>query len=139
MIENFKNQIEIRRKERGLTIQDLESEAGLKRSSLHNFLIGRVQLPRLDTFIKLAQFFDCSIDELVFFDDEKKSFNAEVTNVSLFKESLDLCVETFEKEGYSMLPRSVFSTAMKLYRYSIDNNLNAPDKGYLYGFLQSRN
>lgn len=137
MIDNLKSQIEIRRKNKNLTIKDLEAQSGLSPGSILNVLIGRVQSPKIDTVVKLANFFDCSIDELVLSEAEQKGFNIDVKNPALFKESFSLCFELFDKENIQVIPRALLSMVIQVYEYSLENNLNLADKGFATGLLKA--
>ncbi len=51
------------RKDKGLTQKALAAEIGLTERTIQNYEAGRV--PDLDELIKIADFFDCSLDYLV--------------------------------------------------------------------------
>lgn len=131
MIESLKSQIEMRRTKKNITVKDLEIRSGLKANSVLNLLIGRVKSPKIDTVMKLASFFECSVDELLGYKTDMSCFD--VQDVPLFKECVISCLKYFELKENKFVPNEFFEFVQKVYMYSLENNLDQPDQGYIMG------
>lgn len=62
---NFAKNLAYLRKSRKISMQQLADEIGLSRATLSHYENGN-RLPEFDNIIKLALYFECSIDELIF-------------------------------------------------------------------------
>ena len=131
MIESLKSQIEMRRAKKNITVKDLETLSGLKANSVLNLLIGKVKSPKIDTVEKLAIFFDCSVDELLGYKADMSY--TDVQDVALFKVCILSCLEYFELKENTFVPNEFFDFVQKVYMYSLENNLDQPDQGYIMG------
>ena len=131
MIENLKSQIEMRRAQKNMTIKDLEIRSGLKTNAILNLLISKVKSPKVDTVVKLANFFECSVDELL--GNQPETLYSEIKNETLFKECLLSCWHYFELKKNTIVPNKFFEFVQKVYIYSLKNNLDKPDQGYIRG------
>lgn len=62
---NFAKNITYLRKSKKISMQQLADEIGLSRATLSHYENGN-RLPEFENIIKLALYFECSIDELIF-------------------------------------------------------------------------
>lgn len=62
---NFAKNLTYLRKSKKISMQQLADEIGLSRATLSHYENGN-RLPEFENIIKLALYFECSIDELVF-------------------------------------------------------------------------
>ena len=62
---NFAKNLKYLRKKKNISMKELADKVGLSRSALSNYENGN-RLPEFESMIKLALYFECSIDELVF-------------------------------------------------------------------------
>lgn len=60
----MKNRLKELRKEEGLTLDEIQNQAGIKRGTYNNYENG-VTEPKLDTWQKLADFFNVPVDYLL--------------------------------------------------------------------------
>lgn len=58
------NRLKILRKEKHLRQEDLAKLIGVDRTTIAKWETGRVQ-PRLDRLLKMAEVFECTVDELL--------------------------------------------------------------------------
>ncbi|MDU6483120.1 MAG: helix-turn-helix transcriptional regulator [Paeniclostridium sordellii] len=63
---NFAKNLKYLRKKKNISMKELADKVGLSRSALSNYENGN-RLPEFESMIKLALYFECSIDELVFY------------------------------------------------------------------------
>ena len=71
------------RKKKGKTQEEMATELGIKKQNLQNYEIGKRE-PSIDILLTLAEYFDCSIDELVG-NEKKTSFDASPEKAELLK------------------------------------------------------
>lgn len=62
-INRFKDRLRMLRTEKNMTIAELATSLGLKRTTLNNYETG-LREPDMDTIISIARFFDVSLDFL---------------------------------------------------------------------------
>lgn len=87
----FTERLKLLRTERGMNMTTLAKNIGISKQAIHNIENGKSE-PSLYTTIKLAQFFECSLDELVF---GKITFNTQ--NIDFNLEHLTIELDEIEK------------------------------------------
>lgn len=63
--DNFAKNLKYLRKKKNISMKELADNIGLSRATLSHYENGN-RLPEFESMIKLALYFECSIDELVF-------------------------------------------------------------------------
>ncbi|EQK39976.1 helix-turn-helix family protein [[Clostridium] bifermentans ATCC 638] len=63
--DNFANNLKYLRKNRNISKKKLADDIGLSRATLTHYENGN-RLPEFESIVKLALYFECSIDELIF-------------------------------------------------------------------------
>jgi transcriptional regulator with XRE-family HTH domain len=58
---------------RHMTVRDLERQANLKRSVVHNIISGKSKQPNADTLLAIATAFGCTVDALINRKDEEEA------------------------------------------------------------------
>lgn len=72
----MKNRLKELREEKGLTLDDIENITGIKRGTFNNYENGKTE-PKLDTWGKLAVFFDVPVSYLMGITDDKNDNHVE--------------------------------------------------------------
>lgn len=67
---NYLSRIKELRTEKGLTLIEMSNQLGIGKATINNYELGRSE-PNISTLIKLAEYFDVSIDYLVGRSDER--------------------------------------------------------------------
>lgn len=73
----MKNRLKELREEKGLTLDDIENITGIKRGTFNNYENGKTE-PKLDTWGKLASFFDVPISYLMGLTDDENDSEIEI-------------------------------------------------------------
>lgn len=95
------NKLKYLRKEKGLTLDDLAKNVGIKRGTLNNYENEKTE-PKLETWKKLAEYFDVSIGYLQGLSDIKNPYKSEnylFENKGKLHKSKDFNLEDFKREG----------------------------------------
>lgn len=77
----MKNRLKELREEKGLTLDDIENITGIKRGTFNNYENGKTE-PKLDTWGKLAVFFDVPVSYLMGITKDKDDYGIEVKKYS---------------------------------------------------------
>lgn len=124
MENKFGETLKILRKEKKIT-QDIVSELiDVHRSNIANYENGRI-FPSLHSLIKIASYFNVSLDQLVFGIDNKFKYDANneimAENTSLMEVQLTLVekVKTLEEENRIL---KEYNKALKQYNAFLENN-----------------
>jgi transcriptional regulator with XRE-family HTH domain len=109
-------------KKKHLTIADVEKRSGLSRSSLYNFLCGRVREPRLDVILAAAKTLELEPAEI--FDLAKQNFDKKIESnsnncdLALLLECSQGVIEALIKRDRTASPDKIFAIIQKVYEYS---------------------
>jgi transcriptional regulator with XRE-family HTH domain len=108
--------------ERKLNVATVEKNAGLSRSSLYNFLTGRVNEPRLDVILAATKVLE--IDPLKFFNLDNFIIDKKVETISksynhlLLLECSQKVIEYLVKRQENISIDTTFKIIKKVYEYS---------------------
>ena len=73
LMNKLSNRLAYLRKKKGITLKEMSQELGdIKLASLSRYEHGRRE-PKLDTLVKIANYFDCSVDYLLGRTDQKNN------------------------------------------------------------------
>ena len=61
------------KKESGLSMKEISIQSGMSEPTLEKIFAGKSKDPKLTTLLMLCEFFDCSLDYLVYGDEPEKS------------------------------------------------------------------
>ena len=73
LMNKLSNRLAYLRKKKGITLKEMSRDLGsIKEASLSRYEHGRRE-PKLDTLVKIANYFDCSVDYLLGRTDQKNN------------------------------------------------------------------
>jgi len=124
MTAQLKDRIKLKMREKRLNIAELEKLAGLKRSSVGNFLQGRTKQPKIDTLQALAEVLECSVTELIGVEEPHRLSKEETSplleHVHLLLESMKEFIFHFENEEASQFTlNEALEIVKETYLYSL--------------------
>lgn len=61
------------KKESGLSMKEISAQSGMSEPTLEKLFAGKSKDPKLTTLLMLCEFFDCSLDYLVYGEETEKS------------------------------------------------------------------
>ena len=120
------------RQDKNLTLLEVEKATGISNANICRWENGKA-IPGIEFCIKLAKFYNCTLDELVGFTNEINSNSENVLSAQPKKS-----VSAFDNEFKDILSDKNFVQTAKLFN-AITPELRALSLGYLVGLLQSRN
>lgn len=110
----MKNRLKQLRKEKGLTLDDIQSQTGIKRGTYNNYENGTTE-PKLETWQALADYFDVSVPYL------RGATTYEVLDSAekgIYSHVIEAMNRAFNE--YALLPETR-EKILKAIAYSIDN------------------
>jgi transcriptional regulator with XRE-family HTH domain len=119
--------------EQGLTVTDLERQAGLKKSVVRNIIQDKSKNPTYSTLQAIAKELGCNVESLVGGTD-----NTKFKKSQLKKTNMGFMIEALEElnvfvTGHNIIPTSnkLVSCLQETHDYAVDNNLDKIDVRFL--------
>lgn len=122
------NTIKQKAKENGLSINRLEQNAGLKKGTVYNILLGRSKNPGIYTIQQLAIVLNCSVSDLF-----ENKLDTEVSTINfsqnddwdsvLYIKCLSYLVNTAKAKNISLSKQKAFALTDEIYLYSLKGEL----------------
>ena len=111
--------------ENDLSLLSFCKENGLKQSSMHALMTGRVKNPSLDTLLELAGILNCSLEFLAGRSDTKDTFSPGFSclnsdnpmDKAIYRQCFDAAEKAYKKYDIPLKP--VIVLAIELYEYSM--------------------
>ncbi len=107
-IESLKDLIE----ETGLSFRQLEKESGVSAMQFSRYLKGSI--PTIDVTLKIAKYFDCTLDYLFGLSEEKKStkYKTYEYDISKFLSNYQKLLNLNNTTNYKLMKNSVFDESI---------------------------
>ncbi len=121
-------------KDSNLSASALEKKAGLRPSTLHNILLGRVKNPTIESIQSIAKALNCSVSTLIgdesysFFEVLEKSNEALPWSYNLYIDALQNIIKILSKSKVELTKRELHELIEEIYTYSIKTEKNSVDK-----------
>ena len=127
---HIKDKIKILMKEKNYNLNSLALNCGLNASALRMLYSGATKSPSFDTIYKLAEFFDCSLDELIgrkqyYSLEDKQDFSWDPDK---YTETVSLTCEYIKSKGYNPNYSKVSNIIKEAYIFFIRSNNGVVDK-----------
>lgn len=124
----------------GLSVAGMEREAGLRINVIRNILRGQSKRPTAETLQALAKLMGCSIQDLLFENDER--VNSEqgaddtvIENPGVLKDILDLTFEVCHDKQVHLTTKQISSILENAYLYSMKKTPPGIDRVFIEWYL----
>lgn len=138
----LKREIETRLNARGITINALEREAGLKRSAARNIVQGFSKKPSAEVLASIAKVLNCSIDDLMGHYSVKaspqypKPVAVGTWNALLYLDVIKTIYNCAKEKKLELTYEQVTQTATEIYRYALAKKLTHADVELTHWMLE---
>lgn len=126
------------------SVRELERQSGLGHNAIHNILSDRSKSPSIDTVLKIADAFNCSLDEMLgrtkFIHRPQPSTNSVIIlDTNLFKMVCINVAEFIESNNIQDLKLlDAVHCIEEIYKYCLNNSSKALDKNFAKWFLEQK-